>query len=101
MEVKTELIDQEVLVPDGNSNTEQNVQPELSVEFKTELDSPAHESSDDLNKSDSKTPPTTPQCQSPTATPDRQEKSLGILTMKFVQLLQESPKGELDLKAVC
>ena len=31
----------------------------------------------------------------------RRDKSLGLLTTKFVQLLQESPDGILDLKVVC
>jgi hypothetical protein len=30
----------------------------------------------------------------------RQEKSLGLLTAKFVSLLQEAPDGILDLKLV-
>ncbi len=29
----------------------------------------------------------------------RAEKSLGLLTLKFVQLLQDAPHGVLDLKA--
>lgn len=34
------------------------------------------------------------------ATPSRHEKSLGLLTTKFVTLLQEAKDGVLDLKAV-
>lgn len=33
-------------------------------------------------------------------TPSRHEKSLGLLTTKFVTLLQEAKDGVLDLKAV-
>uniref|UniRef100_A0A3Q2ZA49 E2F/DP family winged-helix DNA-binding domain-containing protein n=1 Tax=Kryptolebias marmoratus TaxID=37003 RepID=A0A3Q2ZA49_KRYMA len=33
------------------------------------------------------------------STPSRHEKSLGLLTMKFVSLLQEAKDGVLDLKA--
>lgn len=33
-------------------------------------------------------------------TPSRHEKSLGLLTTKFVSLLQEAKDGVLDLKAV-
>ena len=33
-------------------------------------------------------------------TPSRHEKSLGLLTIKFVTLLQEAKDGVLDLKAV-
>uniref|UniRef100_A0A8C6L6L3 E2F transcription factor 5 n=1 Tax=Nothobranchius furzeri TaxID=105023 RepID=A0A8C6L6L3_NOTFU len=33
------------------------------------------------------------------STPTRHEKSLGLLTMKFVCLLQETKDGVLDLKA--
>lgn len=33
-------------------------------------------------------------------TPSRHEKSLGLLTMKFVSLLQEAKDGVLDLKVV-
>lgn len=36
------------------------------------------------------------QCQ----TPSRHEKSLGLLTTKFVNLLQEAKDGVLDLKIV-
>ncbi|VDP62501.1 unnamed protein product [Schistosoma mattheei] len=32
---------------------------------------------------------------------NRHEKSLGLLTEKFVQLLKEAPDGILDLKMVC
>uniref|UniRef100_A0A8C3AKW9 E2F/DP family winged-helix DNA-binding domain-containing protein n=1 Tax=Cyclopterus lumpus TaxID=8103 RepID=A0A8C3AKW9_CYCLU len=32
------------------------------------------------------------------STPSRHEKSLGLLTMKFVSLLQEAKDGVLDLK---
>lgn len=32
---------------------------------------------------------------------NRHEKSLGLLTEKFVQLLKEAPDGILDLKLVC
>lgn len=32
--------------------------------------------------------------------PSRREKSLGLLTMKFVSLLQEAKDGRLDLKEV-
>lgn len=34
------------------------------------------------------------------STPSRHEKSLGLLTMKFVSLLQEAEDGVLDLKVV-
>lgn len=34
------------------------------------------------------------------STPSRHEKSLGLLTMKFVSLLQEAKDGVLDLKVV-
>lgn len=34
------------------------------------------------------------------STPSRYEKSLGLLTMKFVSLLQEAKDGVLDLKVV-
>lgn len=34
------------------------------------------------------------------ATPSRHEKSLGLLTMKFVNLLQQAKDGRLDLKVV-
>lgn len=34
-------------------------------------------------------------------TPSRHEKSLGLLTTKFVSLLQEAKDGVLDLKVVC
>ena len=34
------------------------------------------------------------------STPSRHEKSLGLLTMKFVGLLQEAKDGVLDLKVV-
>lgn len=34
------------------------------------------------------------------STPSRREKSLGLLTMKFVRLLQEAKDGRLDLKEV-
>lgn len=34
------------------------------------------------------------------STPSRHEKSLGLLTMKFVSLLQEANDGVLDLKVV-
>lgn len=33
-------------------------------------------------------------------TPSRQEKSLGLLTSKFVSLLQEAEDGVLDIKSV-
>ena len=33
-------------------------------------------------------------------TPSRHEKSLGLLTTKFVSLLQEAKDGVLDLKVV-
>lgn len=33
-------------------------------------------------------------------TPSRHEKSLGLLTTKFVNLLQEAKDGVLDLKVV-
>ena len=33
--------------------------------------------------------------------PSRHEKSLGLLTTKFVSLLQEAKDGVLDLKVVC
>lgn len=33
-------------------------------------------------------------------TPSRHEKSLGLLTMKFVGLLQQANDGVLDLKVV-
>lgn len=33
--------------------------------------------------------------------PSRHEKSLGLLTTKFVTLLQEAKDGVLDLKVVC
>ena len=36
-----------------------------------------------------------------TGTPSRHEKSLGLLTTKFVSLLQEAKDGVLDLKVVC
>ena len=32
--------------------------------------------------------------------PSRQEKSLGLLTSKFVSLLQEAEDGVLDIKSV-
>lgn len=32
--------------------------------------------------------------------PSRHEKSLGVLTMKFVRLLQQAEDGVLDLKVV-
>ena len=35
-----------------------------------------------------------------TTTPSRHEKSLGLLTTKFVSLLQEAKDGVLDLKVV-
>uniref|UniRef100_A0AAY4DYT5 E2F/DP family winged-helix DNA-binding domain-containing protein n=1 Tax=Denticeps clupeoides TaxID=299321 RepID=A0AAY4DYT5_9TELE len=35
----------------------------------------------------------------PRPTPSRHEKSLGLLTTKFVTLLQEAKDGVLDLKA--
>ena len=101
MEVKTELVDQELILPEVILREEStNSQTGTLSDIKTEVHSPSQECLDELSKSDSKTPPTTPQCPSPMATPDRQEKSLGILTTKFVQLLQDSAKGELDLKAV-
>lgn len=34
------------------------------------------------------------------AAPSRREKSLGVLTMKFVSLLQQAEDGVLDLKMV-
>lgn len=34
------------------------------------------------------------------AAPSRHEKSLGVLTMKFVSLLQQAEDGVLDLKVV-
>lgn len=34
------------------------------------------------------------------STPSRREKSLGLLTMKFVSLLQRAEGGRLDLKEV-
>ena len=34
------------------------------------------------------------------STPSRHEKSLGLLTTKFVSLLQEAKDGVLDLKVV-
>lgn len=34
------------------------------------------------------------------STPSRREKSLGLLTMKFVSLLQQAADGRLDLKVV-
>lgn len=34
------------------------------------------------------------------STPSRREKSLGLLTMKFVGLLQQAADGRLDLKVV-
>lgn len=34
------------------------------------------------------------------STPSRHEKSLGLLTMKFVSLLQQAKDGVLDLKVV-
>ena len=34
------------------------------------------------------------------STPSRHEKSLGLLTTKFVNLLQEAKDGVLDLKVV-
>lgn len=34
------------------------------------------------------------------AAPSRHEKSLGVLTMKFVRLLQQAEDGVLDLKVV-
>lgn len=34
------------------------------------------------------------------STPSRHEKSLGLLTTKFVTLLQEAKDGVLDLKVV-
>lgn len=34
------------------------------------------------------------------STPSRHEKSLGLLTMKFVSLLQQAKDGALDLKMV-
>jgi len=34
------------------------------------------------------------------STPSRHEKSLGLLTMKFVSLLQDAKDGVLDLKVV-
>lgn len=34
------------------------------------------------------------------STPSRHEKSLGLLTMKFVSLLQQAKDGRLDLKVV-
>lgn len=37
---------------------------------------------------------------SPRAAPSRHEKSLGVLTMKFVSLLQRADDGVLDLKVV-
>ena len=36
----------------------------------------------------------------PPSTPSRHEKSLGLLTIKFVNLLQEAQDGVLDLKVV-
>jgi len=36
----------------------------------------------------------------PPSTPSRHEKSLGLLTIKFVNLLQEAHDGVLDLKVV-
>jgi len=36
----------------------------------------------------------------PPTTPSRHEKSLGLLTIKFVNLLQEAQDGVLDLKVV-
>lgn len=38
--------------------------------------------------------------ESDCSTPSRREKSLGLLTMKFVRLLQEAKDGRLDLKEV-
>lgn len=35
-----------------------------------------------------------------TPVPSRHEKSLGVLTMKFVSLLQQAEDGVLDLKVV-
>ncbi|KAI2579104.1 E2F4 isoform 5 [Pan troglodytes] len=39
-----------------------------------------------------------PQAPPPPGTPSRHEKSLGLLTTKFVSLLQEAKDGVLDLK---
>jgi len=36
----------------------------------------------------------------PPSTPSRHEKSLGLLTIKFVDLLQQAQDGVLDLKVV-
>lgn len=41
-----------------------------------------------------------PQAPPPPGTPSRHEKSLGLLTTKFVSLLQEAKDGVLDLKLV-
>lgn len=41
-----------------------------------------------------------PQVPPPPGTPSRHEKSLGLLTTKFVSLLQEAKDGVLDLKLV-
>ena len=43
---------------------------------------------------------TGPQAPPPPGTPSRHEKSLGLLTTKFVSLLQEAKDGVLDLKLV-
>ncbi|KAM7319385.1 hypothetical protein ACRRTK_021068 [Alexandromys fortis] len=45
-------------------------------------------------------PPGAPSSQPPAALSSRHEKSLGLLTTKFVSLLQEAQDGVLDLKAV-
>lgn len=45
-------------------------------------------------------PPGAPSSQPPVALSSRHEKSLGLLTTKFVSLLQEAQDGVLDLKAV-
>ncbi|XP_075827661.1 transcription factor E2F5 isoform X1 [Microtus pennsylvanicus] len=44
-------------------------------------------------------PPGAPSSQPPAALSSRHEKSLGLLTTKFVSLLQEAQDGVLDLKA--
>ncbi|CAH6777273.1 transcription factor E2F5 [Phodopus roborovskii] len=44
-------------------------------------------------------PPGAPPSQPPAALSSRHEKSLGLLTTKFVSLLQEAQDGVLDLKA--
>lgn len=43
---------------------------------------------------------TEPEPETARSTPSRREKSLGLLTMKFVGLLQQAADGRLDLKVV-